>query len=64
MKKMKPPISRTGRRAPIRRLIHWPDWEASLPLNSIELGVTFPDSAASRTSPKTSVKPTPGTITA
>ena len=35
MKKRKPPISMTGRMAPMSRLIHCPLWEASLPENTI-----------------------------
>jgi hypothetical protein len=47
MKKRKPPMSSTGSRAPMRRLIHCPVWDASLPLNStvFSAGSTFCTSA-------------------
>ena len=64
MKNRKPPIRSTGRIAPISRLIHWPDWDASLPEKVIVDGSRPPFLAASVTSAKTSVNPMPGTITA
>ena len=63
MKKMKPPIRRTGSSAPTSRLIHWPVCEAATPRKTIEFGSLPPSLAAWTTSPRTSVKPRPGTIT-
>ena len=61
MKKRKPPIRRTGRRAPTRRLTHWPASDAFMAVKTILFGSCPPAFAASTVSWNALWTPIPGT---